>query len=361
MEHMQKFPEESRRNYETRLPDLPGEVPFVADQLQFDVDDFSKLTNGHTTELIEQGPDIIPKLGLSASIPSFLQSWLFFSLLSRVLGVKIHVERFVRHDSRFVTTEDLPHLLQEWESREQSAERDNDRERRHIHIDSSLDDASNFVSNWCHEGDKWDLPPNLWLSIAILGETLTRARLKILPARGIPEWENFNERRWGGSKSLEDAMVNNGWSRNTALMAQSTVGSLSGLCVVRSLKPNTNHRSCNIEECSVHTADEKNFPLHARNCDSFSDSQRAGSHLQNCRTLELHKGEVAGILRRGNIPLVALDSETFTNDHGLLRLRDCIQVREYDPATGTICSQELTVRETETEYRTLQRQTSSVR
>jgi hypothetical protein len=362
MDHMLEFPDESQNSYETKLPDLPGKVPFVADRQHFDVDDFSKLTKGRMTELIEYGPGIIQQFGLSASVAGFLQSWLFFSLLSRVLDVKIHVERLVRHDSRFVTTEVLPHLLQEWELREKTAEGDlEDHKMRYIRIDSSLDDASSFVSKWCHEIDKWSLPPNLWLSIAILGETLTRARLKILPPRGIPEWENFNERKWGGSKSLEDAMVNNGWSRNTVLMVQSTVGSLSGLCVVSSLRPNTNNESGNVEECGAHSANEKDFPLHARSCDSSSESLRASSHLRICRDLEPHKDVVAGILRRGNIPLVALDSETFTNDHGFLLLRDCIKVREYDLATANICSQELMVQETETGYPTLQRQTPSAR
>src|SRR5271170_5000699 len=152
MDHLSDFPNGSQNLYETKLPDPMGQVPFVADREDFDVDDFDKLTGDHMSSLIDNGPEAIRDLKLSANIPGFLQSWLFFSLLSRVLDIRINVRDFVWSNSQYVHTSGLRDLLDDWKLREKDAEGDlEERTRRHIRIDSSLDEASNFLSNWSHD------------------------------------------------------------------------------------------------------------------------------------------------------------------------------------------------------------------
>jgi hypothetical protein len=339
MDHLLDFPNGSQDFYETKLPDPMEHVRFVADREDFDVGDFDELPKGHTSSLIDNGPEAIRRLGLSTNIPGFLQSWLFFSLLSRVLDTRINVGAFRWNDSQYVHTRNLRTLLDNWKLNEKSKEGNIvERTRKRIRIDSSLDEASSFLSKWSHNIDRWDVSPNLWLSFAILGETLTRARLLVLPIGGISGLGNADKRRWGSSECLEKVMTGRGWCRSTVQMVQSTVGNLSGLYVAASLtSPDSEeiHKNCSSFECTAHIVDEKKFPLHSESCKLPA----------SCRMLEPPKDVVIEILRRENIPLMFLGSEKAVDDKGKVFDRECIKVQEYDVRAKTLVLPDVVVGE----------------
>jgi hypothetical protein len=277
------------------------DVPFEAEEREYGVDDFftypeSKGQDG--VQLIEKGPlSNIP----SQDVGKFLQSWLFFALLSRVLCVSVNTQDFIRtneNEDRFLTTEELPKLLEDWKKREEAGDpAPNNRSRRHIMMDRALNEASKFISKWCSEIDE-----RLCLSFSILGETLTRARLKILePAgtHGMLYWQNINQRYWGSSIFLKKYMLGRKWCPSMVHMLQKTLEQVSGLYLASLFEdPENKHqheaeKKCDDGECALETVDEKKFPLH---------------HKQNCKCTSLGPDErrLAAILEKENIPLVSL-------------------------------------------------------
>jgi hypothetical protein len=164
---------------------------------------------------------------------------------------------------------------------------------------------------------------------------------------GKPEWENADERRWGGSKCLEKVMTDRGWCRSTVQMIQSTVGSLSALYVAASLTPPDGekiHENCPLFRCTAHIVDGREFPLHSESC-KLPASQRMDTNQRICRRLEPPQDVVIEILGRGNIPLMCLSSETVVDDKGKDVVQECIKVREYDVREETVVLPDLVARE----------------
>ena len=85
------------------------------------------------------------KTGLSSEIPEFLQSWLFFALLSEFLHKEIDPHDFTYENSKIISTESLPKLLLEWKDMVDKESPDQKADRA-CSIDKALNDASRFVS-----------------------------------------------------------------------------------------------------------------------------------------------------------------------------------------------------------------------
>ena len=354
MDHLLDFPSDADGIYDTPLDNVKlllnqFEVPLKSTGEYFEVHHFKSLiedradsTKDHYDSLIEIGPEAILTHELASSpagIEGFLQSWLFFSLIALVVGQRIEAASFIRRSS--VHTSNLRRLLEQWQARV-----DNNQDadtRRHRSIDLALDNASRFVSRWSGSIDKWSISPVLWLSFAIVGETLTRARVRVLK---YLNHGGAHERRWGTSDFLKQEIIKRGWCPSLPRMFQSTIGSLSGLYVLASLEPpkeyfegrfespdECTHERCTEFVCHAYVVPEPQaqFPLHS--IDQCPREKLGVKH--HCQDLKPDMQQVEDILFRGNYPLVRVNVESAQvdqNNHD----REVIEVFEYDLGTSTI-------------------------
>jgi len=324
MDHLAQFPAGSDVCETKFQSHFEERVPFVVVRSEYSVHDFYGILDGQLEKLQKDGPDTIHQTPLHQEIPQFLQSWLFFALLSLFLGADIDAQDFTCEQSQYVTTASLPSRLRQWREIVEK-ETFEERENRAILIDTALNDASHFVTMWYREDFSWKVPRKLWLSFAILGETLNCARLKALPSTGSGGWQSLDDRQWGESKIMKSDLQQRGWCPNTIRNLQGTVGNLSGLFVISRLgPPSGSHGSCTDQECMAHSEDGMKFPIHTKRC-----KERTRDELgYGCPSLKVPEVRVAKILQEGNIPLVYLDRKR-ANDYGKSILQECIEVRAF--------------------------------
>lgn len=328
MEHLIQFPSKQSPsklpNCLTTFHRFQERVPFVAEARKFRADDFYRITRGLVVKLQKDGPDAIVKTDLSPDIPGFLQSWLFFALLSGFLGEEIDAHDFAYENSKFISTGSLPNRLLQWKDMVEKESQDQKTDRAYF-ADRALNDASRFVSTWYREDDSWKVNRNLWLSFAILGETLTRARLKVLPPES-EGWQSLDDRQWGESMIIKNKMQSMGWCPSIIHRVQRSGGNLSGLYVICCLEsPSTNHNSCSKQKCMAHSKADTKFPLHTNECKERTRDDPGYSCPPFLR-VEGHK--IGRILEEGNIPLVYLDHK-LVHDGGKPIRKETIEVRAY--------------------------------
>jgi hypothetical protein len=383
MDHLLDFPSDARKTYETTLENLGGllcqlNVPFKSRRARFNEDDFENLikdqsnpSRDHYDSLLEKGPEAINLHGLSSrvvpeqpergeelhveqteahepeveapDVEEFLQSWLFFSLISRVVGEDIDVQNYVRQDASHVQSRPLRRLLEKWRTRETSR-RDVDGSR-YRSIDQALDSASRFMSEWSSKIGKWNISPVLWLSFSVIGETLTRAWLKI--QKEINYDGGASERRWGTNVFLRQMIIKRGWCPSATTMVLNTFGSLSGLYILGGLKPPENyingtakpanadtHKNCTDFVCSafIISGPQNHFPFHHTKHCPLKASDSDTRFKIKCRTLGPDRRMVEDVLLRGNIPLVRLGIQDEGVPWGNLHT-EVIQVVEYSLIT----------------------------
>lgn len=308
MDHLTIFNPDTRAKCKTDFKKYSTSVKPVGrhtNRKDFNEGNFDEFSFGSFDDLLAKGPANCWDRNKFSSTADFLQSWLFFSLISKVLCKPISIKDFVQDNSNYIHTRELPRLLREWQPDQ-------------IHytaINRALERANDFVSKWCDRLDpQWGIPQELWLSIAILGETLTHAQLKTITQKSGPSWQKARERRWGSSQYLEDVVEQKGWCRSTARMLSTAHCALSGLYVAALLPPpmvpvsarqalvNQDvadqdvadqgfHSNCDPFLCTANLVEEEKFPLHLE-----------GGCV--CRSLQPNFTKIASILKRGNIPVI---------------------------------------------------------
>ncbi len=249
------------------------------------------------------------KLG---QLPAFLQTWLFFGLLTSCLKESIPVDSFVQFEAdggRFITTSSLPAYLERWKDRS-----DNDtvleRESYSKVISSYLAEAA-----WINDTFTWFLELNaeptafdeelkkVLFCTNLLERALTSARRKIFQP-GI--WFGADV----GHKNLwlEQKMSAAGWCpyaikvvrRTFDLDLQAYAFSLG------TVRTTEDHGSCTESCCLANQMIENSAVKHTTmDCD--------------CELVYPPLSEVVSILRQGQIPLVYVESLSGTL--GALRLR----------------------------------------
>lgn len=190
-----------------------------------------------------------------AETTSFLQTWLYFGLLSETLGVKVTTSDFVRESSTgaFITTRALPKYLDEWRDRDGKLSA-NAKSRRQIGIDICFDEVNKILSAYRSQASVRPLSPEVSLSIIILGETLSRAKLRILDtseADTISGWDHAGKMDWGTSELLKYRMIGAGWCPSTIFMLQRELKLVTGLYYASSFPPPIpkSHIKCSDIEC----------------------------------------------------------------------------------------------------------------
>lgn len=335
------------------LPALEGQKPvyirFQVDPSEiYRPDDFFKLP-----EIFGQGDGNIVENGLrpGTALPeasSFLQAWLFFSLLAQVLGIEVRAKDYYREEPGWgprLTTKNLRPHLRGWSEREREfeLERDglngNEKISRHISASLALNEARNFILRWCSDS-VFELPPlvdsdknksqkqgsvaaapmidsEMILCFSILGETLDRVRPKIDFGNSPLRYWNLrsNEHRsWGTSKCLTLRMVDAGWCPRMIKRVQMTLPDVSTVYYALNCRPfgvAGTHEHCTQAECFAPTLAATGRPFHVN---SYCRCERA----------QLDEKQLAKIIQRGNIPLakynalghLEIEEYTVTQDYG---------------------------------------------
>ena len=145
----------------------------------------------------------------------FLQSWLYFGLLSDFFGAlaEFRLSDFINHadnGSRTVTTRKLPYIIRKWNALEQ-AKAAEDRVRAFQRTKYRLLSLHNLAVFFCEGVPSGDgkirtiqlLPAEVSLSIQILADTLQHAGHEIYKGRYNIEW--------GFSSFLTDQLRRAGW------------------------------------------------------------------------------------------------------------------------------------------------------
>ncbi|KAK9774070.1 putative Heterokaryon incompatibility domain-containing protein [Seiridium cardinale] len=312
------------------------EIPFEAEARIYRPPDFIALPKKYgyddLDQLIEHGlhKDMDPKLA-----NAFLQEWLWFALLSRVLDKDVDSRDFLNHHIRTLHTADkiLEKKIMAWKAG--SRHHDSNGEHpcvhapgRYIQASHALAVARRFVSkhlsyapqddddgrpgptrreddgasdktNEAHEA----VDNRISLSIAILGEILQRERPPPPSGAPLPDREEFwqdpslESKRWGYSKYCREQLQANKWCMGEIRRIESTMYGVCEVYYSSSMKPprGFDHSSCDMDHC--------NAPL------SPTLGHVEGYCAGNCGpALGFDDNDIAQVLRDNKTPLVTFDS-----------------------------------------------------
>jgi hypothetical protein len=197
---------------------------------------------------------------------AFLQSWLFFGLLWKVLGVSIDVNDYLRtaSDSKFmITTAILPAHVSEWKVRVGDLSIA-DRHKLFWETDAIFCDVRSVDLN------TYDFYPEIIFSIQILAASLSLARLHVWDPEddfALYVLESHNGLASRGSKFALDRLEEAGWCPKEVIRRGSL--GIAGLYFASLFPEKTSklsHSSCTFDKCmedfidlgtyeTVHTSD----------------------------------------------------------------------------------------------------------
>ena len=236
----------------------------------------------------------------------FLQSWLFFALLSAALDAPVKSQDFRRWangGSQFVlSTRALNTYLQAWIRRRKDAP-----ESEINRLVLQMSDAMILIHRLLpviHDGGKHDhsLPPSLGFSLSILGNMLGFALPQFLGRKSLDsDVRTGHMRLWGDSWPvsgyLKDLFARRRWCPND-LFRLSKMVSTNALAYAATM-PRTedvSHDKCQVEHCAANDID--GYTYRTKHVDSNCLCCFIGSRGR----------DIALILENGGIPLIGLDS-----------------------------------------------------
>jgi hypothetical protein len=276
--------------------DTEVEYHGYSERRQFEPREFWNIADNRWEILKKRGPGAIQET-FKCNAAQFVQSWLFFALLSLFLDEDVDPLTFTTNDSQHLTTIKLPATLDNWKQRMQSYKPD-EQKRCATRIDTALERASQFICKW-HE-DTSCVPENLWLSVATLGETLAHAKAQVWPSQDTGYWHVADERRWGEHRHITTSLIASGWCPSSVCAIRQSMGGISGPVVTRTLSPNSMHHTCSGSACTAYT--KSNPPCHTDDC----DKNRHPGRPDKCRLLDVLSEKVLEILNEGHFPVIRL-------------------------------------------------------
>ena len=229
-------------------------------------------------------------------LAAFLQSWLFFGMMSEAFGTHVELADFVVDENdgeKFVTTENsLRPYMQRWiKSLEKNANPESQ-----MRIRRCLQEANSFVIylSGGHLGETYcPLPPEVALSIMVLGATLEASLSHKEKAIDF----QIEKKKWGHSPILTERMASIGWCIND-IGRISEVGSICltyfASTVRRELPEGRSHGDCTIQRCVAHHVEEGKYPTKhvSTDCD--------------CKHIKVPGDKVNQILANGGVPIISI-------------------------------------------------------
>ncbi|RMZ89819.1 hypothetical protein DV736_g2942, partial [Chaetothyriales sp. CBS 134916] len=305
-------------------------VPLYAEERVYKPDEFFSFPVNYgfenTLDLIEGG---LPSTMPARKANKFLQSWLWFGLLSVVTGKEVAVDHFRGTDYNGeprIHTRRLNDYINEWKQREQKAKEHGDSDgqiSRFIRATSALYDARKFVYKHCSyknfDRDNYQdyengepksgeellegpaIDTRMTLSLATLGETLQREQPKIAGSlEGRKRfWEPPNDqpKTWGHSKYLRDTLVEAKWCRRDIRRLELTMRDVSSVYFASSRKTlpfePESHASCTFWECKASAHEEQ--------------KHEDGTKCYH-EPLWMNEEDIEQVVQAGNVPLAEYNS-----------------------------------------------------
>lgn len=220
---------------------------------------------------------------------SFLQTWLYFGLLSRALRIPLSTEDFVDRSTTpptITTRKNLPIYLGQW-----------DKKVRHKYLEemeADLGEARSHVLAVLKAGSSCPLPAEIVLSIMILGATLTTA-IDLKVERFPPRNETIIT-NWGMSPLVTERLLRSGWCINDVHRLCNTVSAPTALIasniVRQEVVPKETHNACSPEACIARNINEATY-----------ETKHVESGCQ-CNSITAPIEGVKEILEKGDIPVI---------------------------------------------------------
>ncbi|EXJ58303.1 hypothetical protein A1O7_05728 [Cladophialophora yegresii CBS 114405] len=234
---------------------------------------------------------------------AFLQTWLYFGLLSRVLRVAVPTEDFVDRMSTprptITTRRNLPMYLEAWAKKVKA---------KHVQqMEADLEEARSFVLCLLEAGDACPLPQEVVLSIMVLGATLSFAiDLKI---ESFPPKNKTVIADWGVSPLIRDRLVQNGWCINDVHRLCDTVSPptavLAADIVRHEVVSKEMHSGCSPAGCIARNIDESTY-----------ETKHVDPSCQ-CDLVAAPGDRVVEILEQGDIPVMLVREDAEGDGLGL--------------------------------------------
>ncbi|ETI22721.1 hypothetical protein G647_06797 [Cladophialophora carrionii CBS 160.54] len=271
----------------------PIQVPFLC-EYEYDHDcEFTEYPS-------QKGFDKHKFLGLDFSqrppdeTASFLQTWLYFGLLGRVLRVPLTMEDFVDRTSTpptITTRRSLPSYLEAWAKKVKA---------KHVQqMEADLEEARSFVLCMLEAGHACPLPKEVVLSIMVLGATLSFAiDLKI---ESFPPKNKTVIADWGMSPLITARLVRNGWCINDVHRLCDTVSPPTALLaadiVRQEVVSRETHDVCSPAGCISRNIDESTY-----------ETKHVDPGCQ-CDSVAAPVDQVKAILDQGDVPVILVREE----------------------------------------------------
>ncbi|KAL2399719.1 hypothetical protein ABEF95_001872 [Exophiala dermatitidis] len=226
---------------------------------------------------------------------AFLQTWLYFGLLNRLLRLPIIIDDFVDRSQAIpvvTTAKSLPSYLDRWSRKV---------EARYVdEMLADIDEARSHVLAMLRAGSSCPLPEEVILSIMVLGSSLTCAIALKIPA--YPPESHTSTDEWGVSSLLTKRLLNAGWCINDAHRLFHTVTTPTAI-VASSIRrceviSSAQHQRCSPDKCI------------ARN---FVEGTYTTKHTEpacSCKIVPVPVHEVKETLDRGGVPVIIFRDNT---------------------------------------------------
>ncbi|KAE9382006.1 hypothetical protein N431DRAFT_393756 [Stipitochalara longipes BDJ] len=263
------------------------------------------------------------------SFNKFLQSWLFFGLLSTILGKPAKtLSETLKSDAGFINTSRLNGYLEEWRA-DVAAQDTHSRSLRMIRAQVALDKARHIVTEYCSEDGKKVKPeghpchvhPYLGLSLMVLGETLTNAKSKIVEKVGfnIRGWHGDAMEGWGTPSCVLETMHREGWCRKLVEILRLQLRShATSILAAYSSHFQTEarasyliegHKDCTEEKCKLRFVGTNGEyeTQHQLTCRSHRRHPEHSKDDQSCKMMGPDIDQVVELIKNHRVPLLEYD------------------------------------------------------
>ncbi|KAL9067202.1 MAG: hypothetical protein Q9157_006886 [Trypethelium eluteriae] len=262
-------------------------------------------------ELKQNGEFRIISTADRPSFTRFLQSWLFFGLLSTVvyLGPDEEIDLNSFRDYKQITTRPLSKYLDKWIEAE--IKHPNGQLKRMFRTQTALDKAWRVVQKYCSlhadaakeppaESTTYRVDPAIALSLMVLGETLAASTAKIVKHARIPirGWHSNVGEGWGTPRVVISKMEESNWCKRVMHVIRSQLEFQAiALLFLYAAHPRftEGHGLCSEESCKKKAENDEGYykTQHMPNCNQAA-----------CRDLGPAPTEIAKAITEDKIPLL---------------------------------------------------------
>ncbi|MCJ1369095.1 hypothetical protein MMC20_000303 [Loxospora ochrophaea] len=260
-----------------------------------------------------------PNYRRSHSTSKFVQRWLFFEVLREVLGGDESFSyqdftRFTDDGKSVICTSELPGYLKRWQTRVRG-QNPIEKKRHLVRVQDVLDQAKSLVSKYCsvravEDNPVWLIDWLVALSFNVLGETLTRAMIKIqvenrFEIRGWTTREQ-ESKGWGYSMEVLKQLKRRNCCLKTihmllGLLRDNTIGLL---CALREHSPLERHHTCGLSNCEGSTEStflESKYKLfHEDSCEKTTCWGRGPESARLCAIIDADNVPIFTYSRQNN-------------------------------------------------------------